>query len=134
MNAELKQAKQNIRPYLRQITDQQLAVLMAMAQDGKVEYMDQCSCILGIVGGCTKAGYKEQSTKIGDAAEYGLLMIGGGVCRIFSPLSDPLRNRRLYPMCKAEQRRRDRVRSAQEEQADGGQSDPVCTRSEFVKA
>lgn len=108
MDQQLKQAKQNIRPYLRQITDQQLAVLTAMAQDGKVEYSDHCKCIRGIVGGCTFNGYISENSDLAECAELGLLEFGYN-----GPILDDnsARNRRLVPMCKAEQRQRERVKN-----------------------
>lgn len=116
MNKELKQAKQSIRPYLMQITDQQLAVLTAMAQDGNVQYSNHCQCIKGIVGGCTLEGYQAEDSKVARHAEKGLLKFGYFTKKWWSKKDgDRHRNLLLYPMCKAEQRRRERVHGVQNE-------------------
>lgn len=110
MNQELKQAKQMIRPYLQSISEDALIRLTAMAQDGEVQYWKMCRCIRGIVGGCTVYGYRSQRHSLALTAERGLEIIGQlGWFRWFGWSGDPKRNLILYPMCRAELRRRGKL-------------------------
>jgi hypothetical protein len=118
MNADLKQAKQQIRPYLRQISDTALWQLCAMAKDGRIEYVDTCHCIRGIVGGCSLDGYRRQNSDAAYKAEHGLLSLGPIYptrCREDRIHNDHYRNLRLLPMCRAEMRRRSRLAVGQVE-------------------
>jgi hypothetical protein len=69
MNLELKQAKQQIRPYLRQISEAALWQLCAVAKDGRIVWESACNCIRGVVGGCSNEGYLEQSSAAAFMAE-----------------------------------------------------------------
>jgi hypothetical protein len=114
MNADLKQAKQQIRPYLRQISDTALWQLCAMAKDGRIEVMDTCHCIVGIGSG---GHYSEAiCAPVAHIAELGLFSLGYyGVHRHRRLSGDRYRNLRLLPMCRAEMRRRSRLAVAQVE-------------------
>jgi hypothetical protein len=128
MNAQLKQAKQQIRPYLRQISETALWQLCAMAKDGKVEFTDPCKCIRGIVGGGTRDGFHDERSIVAIVAEWGLAMLGGCDLSEFDEmapylrypivrkLSNHYRNLRLLPMCRAEMRRRSRVAQVEKEE------------------
>lgn len=119
MSKELKVAKQEVRPYLKHISDQALCDLGAMAKDGKIEYMEACKCIRGIVGGGTREGYGRENSAIALLAEGALADIG----YLGTPIgrnepdrnhTDYYRNVRLLPMVRAEMKRRDRVRQVGE--------------------
>jgi hypothetical protein len=116
MNAELRRAKQQIRPYLRQISEAALWQLCAMAKDGRIEAMDSCNCIVGIGSG---GRYNEAiRDPVADIAELGLFRLGSkGVPHSIGwiKLCDHYRNLRLLPMCRAEMRRRSRVAQVEKE-------------------
>jgi hypothetical protein len=76
MNAELKQAKQQIRPYLQQISDTALWQLCAMAKDEKVVWLEPYQCIRGIVGGGTFEGYQQECSLLALTAEQGVEELG----------------------------------------------------------
>jgi hypothetical protein len=100
-----KEAKQAIRAYVRIQDDKALAVLTATAQDGKLEYMDVCKCIRGVCGGGTRVGYFAENYPLAYLAELGMGAIGrtsgSGIDG-----NDSLRNRIIYAICRAEQKRR----------------------------
>jgi hypothetical protein len=109
MNAALKQAKQQIRPYLQQISETALTALYCMAQDGRVSFTLPCKCIRGVVGGGTVAGYRRENGEDALKAEGGLNKIGiYGHDYSDSDVHDRYRNIRLLPMVRYELRRRDR--------------------------
>jgi len=118
---KLERAKGYIRTYLREIPDEALWQLCAMAKDGQIEYLNKCKCMLGIVGGATFEGYRRENTLEAIMAESGLNMIG---CYGFAteynsrtpePVRDRYRNLRLLPMVRYEMKRRTRQSQAVEQ-------------------
>jgi hypothetical protein len=73
-----------------------------MAKDGEIVFIDACKCIRGIVGGGTMRGYGAECSPNAIRAERALNDIGYG---------DEGRNIRLLPMCRAEIRRRARLKA-----------------------
>ena len=105
----LADAKRLIRGYIRQIPEDALWRLTAMAADGTIEYMDICRCIRGIVGGGTALGYWAEDGRLALMAERGLADLGLNYAG--DGWGDYHRNVRLLPMCRAEIRRRDKLRN-----------------------
>jgi hypothetical protein len=112
MDATVKRGKQQIRQYLANVSDSALWQLAAMSKDGQVQYIDNCKCIRGIVGGGTFEGYCLEDSADACNAENGLNIIGIWGLQVRAktqPEQDHHRNLRLLPIVRAEIRRRDRL-------------------------
>jgi hypothetical protein len=107
---EFRGYKQNIRNYIRTKDDYTLAALTATAKDGKLKFSDRCGCIRGICGGGTVEGYQAENSSQAVYAEVAMMMFGVGF--VLSVESDTLRNRIIYAICRAEQKRREWAKEA----------------------
>lgn len=137
MNQQLKEAKQAIRAFLPNYTDEGLAALLAHAQNGKLAFKS-CCCLIGCATATGKlqpeyfsAGWQGENhaSHLDDAkrlpmaekAEAAFNSIGRATLTMVEVLSEldktldlnPIRRRRVIPIIKAELRRRDRERLQQ---------------------
>jgi hypothetical protein len=101
--------KQAIRDYVRIQNDQVLATLTAITQDGGLKFMDACKCIRGVVGGGTTKGYLTERSTLALGAEQAMANIG-----LFNN-DDDKRNRIIYAICRAEQKRREWAKREEEQ-------------------
>lgn len=123
MNEYLKQAKQDIRAFIREHwSDEKLAGALAFNQDGCMNYVNTCSCLMGVTlsdyfhhdrVNCI-IGHYHVATRLAGAyaAEKGYMLLGSMaippfLCEVM--VTDELRRRRLAPILKAELHRRDRL-------------------------
>ena len=132
MTEELKWAKQGIREWIGEFSDQRLAEVYAFNADGKMRYNDGCACLMGVTlaqrlhvcmansccpesdfGLCTHYGAASHmyGASFAETAYYAL---GHGDYRGCKPkpyMNKHLRQRRLSPILRAEMRRRDRTKA-----------------------
>jgi hypothetical protein len=100
-----RQWKQAIRDYLRTKNDRTLATLVAKAREDGILCSDSRSCLVSVCSG--EGGYREErESLLARGAERALYGFGIGKCRE----ADPIRNRILYAICRAEQKRREWAR------------------------
>ncbi len=132
MNADLKSAKQDIRKFIQhQYTDEKLASVYAFNQDKNMEFMNCCSCLMGVTlsGGLhTTCGdrltitgnlshyRRAQALPFAWEAECGYARLGYKLGSVYG-LKDwdltTLRRIRLSAILRAEIRRRDRIKASQ---------------------
>jgi hypothetical protein len=111
--------KQTIRDYIQTKDDYTLAVLTATAKDGKLMYANRRKCVLGVCGGGTIEGYCSDNSELAGKAEVGMARLGNVAYtgpKWVPPTAsmscgDPRRNRIIYAICRAEQKRRERIRT-----------------------
>jgi hypothetical protein len=99
---QFKEHKQAIRDYIRTKDDVVLARLTAMAQDGALEFLSQCKCIRGVCG-----DYEKENSPLAIRAELAMYKIGLQHPDPLSNGADWKRNRIIYAICRAEQKRRE---------------------------
>ncbi len=128
MNTKLKKAKQDIRTFLSNFSDERLAALLAHAQDGKLAFYS-CCCLIGsatadhalrprTVFWRNSAGKEEHYLHAHELAgsedaekAYGSGLLAGSVAWSESK-RDAIRRARLIPILKVELRRRERLRQS----------------------
>ncbi len=134
MNAELKSAKQDIRKFIQhQYTDEKLASVYAFNQDKNMEFMNCCSCLMGVtlsdelhtrcnerISDLSNSKFshyrKAQLLPFAWEAECSYARMGyklGSVYGLMQWDLTTLRRIRLSAILRAEIRRRDRIKASQ---------------------
>lgn len=135
MNQQLKQNKQIIRQFMREnYTDERLAMLLAHAQSGRLEYQS-CCCFIGVVT-ADHALHGEGTHKDGGSHFIRARRLAGAEDAEWAfnafflwwaeGTAEEQRRRRLIPIIRAEQKRRDKLKEREEK--------AVCTASVGVVA
>lgn len=125
MNLDLKRAKQTIRAFIQaQWSDQKLADVYAFNQDGNMDFIDSCGCLLGVTGStvlhkcyelCQDGNGDHYQTTRQDVpnavrAELAYSQLGHiGITPSLWPDNSRTRQQRLSAILRAEIRRRDRA-------------------------
>lgn len=133
MNKLLRKDKQDIREFIQQqFTDEKLASVYAFNRDGKMEFYNTCSCLMGVTlsdhlhhkkcpDSIDRNGFKGHYRKaqilpLANAAEIAYGQLGyplGSSYKNEDKLDLGLRRRlRLSAILRAEMRRRDRIRAS----------------------
>jgi hypothetical protein len=113
---------ENIRLFLQQFTDQQLANFQAGCEDRTVSYMDACQCIRGYAGNNSLAGYEMCDSLLALQAEKEMYRLGAADSTDASryamsvkqnEVKDERRCVRLLPLIADEWKRRDTLKAQQ---------------------
>lgn len=124
MNYELKEAKQGIRAFWPNYSDERLAWLLAHARSGNLSFYS-CCCFIGVAtadhalrsSGEPHTGSEHLSVAhamlAADDAETAFCTLAARFSSCGGNSDDEQRRRRIIPMIKAEMRRRERERDIQ---------------------
>ncbi len=115
MSPVLKQSKHDIRIFIRAWPTQKLAEVYAFNQDGHMRYLGPCLLHVTLCDSLQAASWPAcklaYALKGGWEAEQGYRLLGDPW--LGSELAEPIRQRRLSAILRAEMRRRDRARAMQ---------------------